>query len=75
MDGYDEWDEPPNIRDGIDINNESTNKHIELDFYIGENVKHNYGTFETNYITVYYYILFPPEHVQQVPLSCVIVYM
>ena len=36
MDNYDKWDEPPDICSGVGINNESTNKHIETDFHIGE---------------------------------------
>ena len=36
MDNYEEWDEPPNTYDVVDINNEPTNKHIGPDFYIDE---------------------------------------
>ena len=32
--------------------------------FISANVKHNYGTFEADYITVYYWISFPSVHVQ-----------
>ena len=31
---YDKWDKPPNICKVIGINNEYTNKHAKLDFYI-----------------------------------------
>ena len=43
--------------------------------FILANGKHNYGTFEADYITVYYWILFPPAHVQQILFSPVILYM
>ena len=39
------------------------------------NVKHNYETFEVDYVTVYYWILFSPAHDQYISLSHVILHM
>ena len=36
MDNYDKCNKPPNICNVVGINNESTNEHVEPDFYIGE---------------------------------------
>ena len=35
IDNYNKWNKPPNICDVIDMNNKSTNEHIEPDLYIG----------------------------------------
>ena len=36
LDNYDKWIKPPNTDNVDDINNESTNKCMKPDFYIGE---------------------------------------
>ena len=36
MDNYDKWDKPANTYCVVNINNESTNKYIETNFYIGK---------------------------------------
>ena len=36
LDNYDKWNKPPNTDDVDGVNNEFTNKYIELDFYIGK---------------------------------------
>ena len=49
--------------------------NISNRIFVLANVKHNYRTFEAVYFAVYYWILFPPVYVQQIPLSYGILYM
>ena len=74
MENNKEWDKPPNILEDTSIINGSPNKHVKR-IFISANIKPRYMMFEANYFTVYYWITFPPVHVQQVPLSHFILYI